>query len=255
MSERMYPTLSNSELEKIVPTLVTESCSTEPGSSFADSVAYAKCEDEVDSDRLKEFCDELTEACEKRFPRGTKANSKDSENFEGIWSSQLHKLLVCWPPQVLDDPGFWRYVSLAIFRFIAQRENLSEDNIRTYMNGKSSTECVPLRMFLRGQAVAVPGLEGDDLTSAIPKGTDFWRSHIIRVQTGAYPAVARPFAIIQRDHRMKTNPVRDFAKRLNRVNVNVVLAVYEEPDGDALIEEIRSEHDLAQVAGANTKGA
>ena len=75
MSERMYPTLSNSELEKIVPTLLAESRSKGPVSSFADSVAYARCEDEVDSDRLKELCADLTKACEKRFPRSEKANS------------------------------------------------------------------------------------------------------------------------------------------------------------------------------------
>ena len=48
----------------------------------------------------------------------------------------------------------------------------------TYVDG--GKECVPFRMFLRAQAIR----QEDDysLAGALPKATDFWRSHVIRVQ-------------------------------------------------------------------------
>jgi hypothetical protein len=97
---------------------------------------------------------------------------------------------------------------------------------------------VILRTFLRGQIALEHGQY--DLAWAIPKGTDFWRSHIIRVRTGAVPAVSRAFVREQLADRMPSGPLRAYARRLNRLRTNVVLEVFDDDDAESLCRELRT---------------
>lgn len=107
----------------------------------------------------------------------------------------------------------------------------------TYVDG--GRECVPFRMYLRGQAIR----SGDDysLAGAIPKSTDFWRSHIVRVKTGTAPPLARAFAQLQAEERMVSDDVRPFAKKVNRLWTNIVFNVWDEPESDALLRQLYEE--------------
>ena len=152
----------------------------------------------------------------------------------------------------LDDPGFWRYVSLAqMWNFVVWREpafkpkqaSLDEpappkSNYEQYVDGRNYFNCVATRMYLRVKCLG--GLEYGDLAWAVAKGTDFWRSHILRVKAGEHPFFVRAMVRRQMDPatRLDTDPLREFAKQLNRSLVNVVPAMLDEDAADAMVDEL-----------------
>lgn len=163
------------------------------------------------------------------------------EEIEGQHSGRVHSALDGLAIEALDDPGFWRYLSLRYFwDFIGVREAgpIARGNVMPYVDG--GRECVPFRMYLRAQAIRV----GDDydLAGVLPKAADFWRSHIIRVRTGAAPALARSFVKFQAREQMPSTTVRPFAKRINRLWSNIVFDIWSEDECTELLEELYSEH-------------
>ena len=162
------------------------------------------------------------------------------EQLEGHLAGGVHRTLRDLPVETLDDPGFWRYLSLVDFWwFIAIREApaIKRGNVMTYVDG--GKECVPFRMFVRAQAVR----EGDDyeLAGALPKAADFWRSHILRVKTGTSPSLARAFARLQVKKSMVSDDVRPFAKRINRLWTNIVFHDWTDEEADRLLAELYDE--------------
>ena len=152
-------------------------------------------------------------------------------------------------PTVLDDPGFWRYMCLAhVWNFAAWREPnafaakrsaegvpATPASLKSYVDGNRPHECVPVRMYLRVKALG--GLEHADLASAVRQGTDFWRSHILRVKVGEYPPLVR--AMVRRqaneETRLLTDDLREFAKDLNRTLTNVVPVLLDEDAAEELV--------------------
>jgi hypothetical protein len=168
------------------------------------------------------------------------ADLKDKEPFEGEVALAVYSFLEEIPTEVLDEPGFWRYLALSRFWwYIAWREAepIANGNAATYTDARRNTEQIPLRLYLRAKAVAEsePGLVKD-----LNRSTDFWRSHVIRVRTGSAPRIAAAFARMQSgDQRLNTTPLRAYARRLNRTWTNVHLGLYDETRATALIEELR----------------
>ena len=170
------------------------------------------------------------------------ATDATKEQREAEAAPLLHGALGTVDVEVLDDPGFWRYLSLDLFwGFIHWREAkaFARGNCLKYVDGRSSNECVLTRMYLR--AAAVGGLPFAEYASLLPKATDFWRSHVVRVRTGTAPALVRAFVDTQRHQRLSTDPLRQFAKALNRTWSNVVLSIYDDDEARALVERIRRE--------------
>lgn len=171
------------------------------------------------------------------------ALTSDKEPFEGELAVAVFAVLDQLPVEVLDDPGFWRYLAMSRFWwFISWREfeSLSSGTLSTYIDGRRNTESIPLRLYLRAKAVA----ESTDphIAAGLKKCTDFWRSHVTRVRTGSAPHLAAAFAEMQRDSKLRlpTDELRQFARRLNRLWSNVQLAMYDEREARAVIEELRS---------------
>lgn len=166
----------------------------------------------------------------------------DRDRFEGSASGRLHALVSDLPIAVLDDPGFWAYLTLVHFwGFVTWREAsafASNDPGRylRYIDGRSTTECVLTRMALRARICAI----GADcsLASAIPFGADFWRSHVLRVAVSGAPAIARAYARQQAENRMATEELREFARTLNRVTTNIVPQLLDDDDALALVNEL-----------------
>ena len=230
-----YPTLSQESIEPIVTQLLDH----EPidftahvkwvGEGAELSLGLLEALGETVRGQIEEFLDE------DRPPKG--------DEYEGQTAPLVHLALRDVPLTILDDPGFWRYVSLVhLWPLIRWREPkpFEKNDVAAYsvyINGRKNAECVPLRMFLRAQIA----LEGDDdysLSSAVPEATDFWRSHIIRVRTGSSPTLAKAFVTLQRDHRMTTNPLRAYAKKVNRVSSNVLLHLYDEAEATELLTDL-----------------
>lgn len=166
----------------------------------------------------------------------------DRDRFEGKAAVELAEVLQAIPPEVLDDRGFWRYLALRYFwDFIAWREEgaFARGNHLKYVNAGTNTESILPRMFVRARAVA----EDPELAGGIPKGTDFWRSHVIRVRTGSAPSVARAFVAKQARHRLQTSALRETARRLNRSWANLVLHLYDNGEASVLIDSIWSDEE------------
>lgn len=170
------------------------------------------------------------------------AEVKDRDWLEGHLAGILYQALHPIPVSILDDPRFWRYLSLRYFwNFIEWREAgaFGRGNHMKYIDGENSAECVLTRMYLRVQALG--GMEYAHLAEVLPKSTDFWRSHVLRTRTATAPAVTRALVKMQRDRRLSTPDIRALAKALNRTWTNVVLNLYSEEEAQKLIEELRSD--------------
>lgn len=163
---------------------------------------------------------------------------KDKEPFEGRLAADIFHHIDAFPLAVKDDPGFWRYLAVKYFWwFTAWREAgpIANGNAATYVDAKRNTEQIPLRLYLRAKAVG-----GDShLCQGIPQSADFWRSHVIRVRTGSSVSLATAFAASQETERMSTNPLRSYARRLNRQWTNVLLGMYDDREAKSLIQELR----------------
>jgi hypothetical protein len=165
----------------------------------------------------------------------------DDDQFEGAMAAELHPALRALDVQTLDDPGFWAYLASGPFWFFVKwREDPAKRKVETYhkyLDGRANDSCVPLRMFLRAQAVEQ---DGDySLASGIERGVDFWRSHVLRVKTGGKKELARAVARQQLEQRMTVGPVREYAKRVNRRWSNQVLYILDEDECRALAQDER----------------
>ena len=164
------------------------------------------------------------------------------DKVEGRAASHLYAALENVPIEVLDDRGFWRFLSFAYFwDFIEWREHnpFLKGNYMKYLDGEDSTESVLTRMYLR--VAAIGGSEYAELASAVERGVDVWRSHILRVRTGTSPALTRALVRFQERNQLKRDDMRELAKRLNRTWTNVVLNIYNDSEAEALIAELSSD--------------
>ena len=187
----------------------------------------------------------------KKIVRLVDDKAKDRDRIEGKAAVLLYDGLAGVPVDALDDPGFWRYLSvgLAFWGFIAWREHRAlqkGDNFLKYVDGKKATECVLPRMYMRVLALGArddPKGQFRELATALPAATDFWRSHVVRVQTAASPAVVRAFARMQKERRLNTDDLREFAKDISKIRSTVVLSIYNDEEADLFIRDLRAKFD------------
>ena len=229
-----YPTLSVGHVEEIVSGLVNGS------NPSCDAAAMWRGDGEtIDFDVLDAILERLRLDLESL---GTDPSlTADKEPFEGRVAVAIYPFLDALPIEVLDDPGFWRYLSVSRFwGFVQWREAaaISRGNVGTYTDGRRNTEQIPLRLYLRTKAVAATGELA--LAMDLQKCTDFWRSHVIRVRTASAPALAAAFAEMQNgEDRLPTAKLRPYARRLNRTWTNVQLGLYDPDRAKAMIAELR----------------
>lgn len=234
-----YPTIQRTKADELARRL---SAGENPAISTA--ISWVGTGEDVDLDPLNEATKMMQERCGELMGADPDVSP---EELEGLLVGDLHLALRDMPIEALDDPGFWRFVSLdKMWWFISMRESqpISRGNHLTYIDGLKPSECVPLRMFLRAQAVQ----DGDDysLAASMKRAADFWRSHIIRVRTGAAPPLARSFTRLQKDVRMPTAELRPFARRVNRLWTNVVMERLDDSEADEVMRslyELRAELD------------
>lgn len=181
----------------------------------------------------------IEKAAEEITQQASEWTDRDRDRFEGKAAMRLLDALDQVSTEALDDRGFWRFLCLRYFwDFIAWREEgpFSKGHYLKYVDAVTNTESILPRMYLRARAVG--GSLYAALAASIPMGTDFWRSHVLRVRTGAAPPVTRAFAAKQSEARLMTTPLRQAARRLNRTWTNVVLHLYDDIEASRLIETI-----------------
>ena len=222
-----YPTLALSTVVQLTTRLVGGQ---DP--PIDPHVEWAGHGDEVNLALIAETAAEIT-----RDAREWTDNDRD--RFEGKAAVQLLAALADVPAPVMDDRGFWRFLSVRYFwEFIAWREEdpfLRGNHLR-YVDAATNTESVLTRMYLRARAIG--GGEHAELAEAVAQGTDFWRSHVLRVRTGSVPTVTRAFVKRQAEERLVTHSLRQAARRLNRTWANVVLHIYDDEEASRLLDTI-----------------
>lgn len=200
----------------------------------------SRSESALDLSKLEKASSDIQEkvAALQKIPR----KSINLDKLEGEICGIVHRSLKDVPTEILDDPGFWRFLSVRYFSdFILFREQtaLKAGNIAKYFLAENSTESIPLRLYIRAQAV-MDDKGGYALAEAVPEGTDFWRSHIIRVRTGRARALAQSFAQLQSTKRMNTDLLRKVARGMNRRWSNVLFFDYDRKEATRLINEVKS---------------
>jgi hypothetical protein len=190
--------------------------------------------DEIDLSGVESCIDAIRHELDVR--RAGDGGGLDDDQFEGAMAARLHRQLLGIDQAVLDDPGFWAYLATGPLWFFTrwreEPEKRKTETYRVYVDGRKNDACVPLRMFLRAQAVRDGGDYG--LVDDMERGTDFWRSHVLRVKTGSKPELARAVVQEQVTNRMTVNPVREYAKRINRRWSNQVIHLLDEADCKAI---------------------
>ncbi len=234
-----YPTVSLSELEMLSGLLLAGKPIDLPN-----SVKWTGQGAEIELAEVSATCRQITSDLID-FRESDDARLRDL--FEGKSAGPLHATLKDLPLAVLDDPGFWRYVGVAhLWDLIVWRESKTFEKdwakYRIYIDGRKHAECVPLRMFLRGQ-ISLDSNGGYRASSEVPEGTDLWRSHIVRVRTSYIPPLARGLVDQVATHKIATDPLRAYARRINRVRSNVTLQLYTEDEIVKLLDEQRVEQD------------
>jgi hypothetical protein len=196
----------------------------------------------LDLDALEALGDEVPQTISE-FEAETEGEP-DKDALEGRLAIDLYSALD--PARVsfeaLDDPAFWRYVGLRhLWPFVRWREPaLQRDNdwtkIAPYVDGLRSSECVALRMFVRASIAREAG--SIELSSAVPRATDFWRSHLVRVGTGSVPPLARALIESQARDRLAADRIRATARRVNRTRTNVLMHQYEASEADEFVKAV-----------------
>lgn len=173
-------------------------------------------------------------------PKTASAKDKEREQYEAELCSKTHLALKDLPYEILDDPRFWQYLAVnyfSVFTIWREAGALGRGNILTYFKA-TPYYGIPLRLYLRGQAV-FEATGSYDLAAAIPKATDFWRSHILKVETGRARQIGTAFAETHRDKRIMTEQLRDLAKIINKMWANVYLYEYDSKNSKTFLKESR----------------
>lgn len=249
-----YPQLNEKDIKEFCDLIVTDPSNGRGSSAraFCRSKASSSRAPGSNNDQIPNLSalDVLAKQIELHLgdSKNAGAGAKVREKYESEICGEVHQAIKDLPYEILDDPKFWQYLAVQFFsELIMWRESdaLKNGNLLSYFRA-TGVECIPLRLFLRGQVV-FEAAGKYDLASAIPAGTDFWRSHILRVKTGKDRNVARVFVEMQRDKRLLTIQLRSLARLINRMRTNVFLSEYDVAKGKSIIDELRklSESDKA----------
>ena len=174
----------------------------------------------------------------------TKSAKLKKDEIEGALSVLLFSHLKDLPPQVLTDPGLWRYLGTwCLFDFIAWRDG-EKCKLESFGAGSKTPTwaCAPLRMFVRAKICAEGNAEDWESLCRVA-GTDLWRSHILRVKTGNSPLVAKELVRAWQQGEVNTASVREVAKGLKRVRSNIVFEFLDDKQSRSIVgSEISKAH-------------
>lgn len=178
---------------------------------------------------------------------------KALEPVEARHCGAVFEVLDELPDRALGDPQFWSFLAIRHFwRFVAVRQysawlavqgeprdpdepESERQKLERYLIGKDHYQ-IPLRMYLRAQAVGI----GDDfgLTEIPGGGTDFWRSQILGVRTSQYPAVARTVVRAQSEMNLDIEQQRPPGRRVNRLRANIEFFHYDDQEAKPIIDDL-----------------
>lgn len=237
-----YPRMTRSDVRDFVDTVVRPGATADTVEAFFVRNEFAPVSPE--EKRIVELVRSMVLACGV----GTDVRT---EPIEAEYSGEVHTLLDTWPDEAIGDERFWTYLSARFFwEFVKIRQasawsaavgepsNLSlpdseKQKLERYFVGRDHYQ-LPLRMYLRGQAIR----DGRDYSLALVEGTDFWRSQILGVRTSAYPPLARSVVTAQKMVGLNVKEQRPPGTQVNRLRANIEFARLDEAECDALVKPI-----------------
>ena len=188
--------------------------------------------------------DKICAAIEGSVP--AKPRGMDADRLEGKWALGLYEAFLPLGPKILNDLGFWRYVAceklpkFVIWRDGSEKNGASKEGFGGGASASGFQDCVPYRMFRRGQIAALAQFKKMTPEQiANIEGTDLWRSHVLRIRLGNAPTAAAVFlqaADKRRNGEVSlTDLVREAAKLVQRLSTNIVFAYLDDTQAAALI--------------------
>lgn len=232
-----YPRLSHSDVKEFIETVVR------PGATDA-SVTRFLAGKNVDESKHKNA--QLSGAVERLLADCGTLRDKDLEPIEARHCGPVYKAIEeKFGDQELGDVQFWSFLAVRYFwKFVSYRqaaawssargeaadpgsEETERAKLERYLLGKDHYQ-IPLRMYLRAQAVRVD--DDFSLTEIRGGGTDFWRSQVLGVRTSMFPPLARAVARQQDAMELNIDQQRPAGRRVNRLRVNVEFVLHNDVD-------------------------
>jgi hypothetical protein len=199
--------------------------------------------------------------------RNRQATDAERNRFEAEMAGPFFLAFNDLPVEVVGDPDFWRYLGLGPLRWYTLVCDLEWDKEGNPGLPESSKEVTTpstlrehpvLRTFLRGQMCFDATDQTDPFRAALVLGDaasktasgfadrDAFKSHLIRVQLGSTPELARAFLNTAADPYMPSTDIRKFIKYFRRSRTTRSLELLTPEQSVTLARELRSTFDAAQ---------
>ena len=204
-------------------------------------VSFRGAGPELDLDPIKNLGKELY-GIKAKYPESVGLRDPAGGHFESEACSCVHRDLPR-DPQVLSDPEFWLWLSIAQFWAIVDWRHGGESGHSAPANFGigSLSENLFYRMWLRADIGYEP--ERDDAYALAKRGDqDFWRSHLFRQGYGRSRNLAQALIRFQfpdacpGDPTLKIREIRELAKRLRRLDPNLIFDYLDAGDTFQLIK-------------------
>ena len=171
--------------------------------------------------------------------------------FEGLAAAGIHKQLAL-PPRVAGDPGFWRWLTFSHDGDFASLVNWRygsgdppRDARAGYFVGHVKDSLYGY-LWLRANAVFDP--ECPDPYELCGRGdVDIWKSHVVRVDSGSVPAMARAFVRTVHPepgvHKLSREEYRALAIELTRRNASMLFELFDDDEALEFVYGVWRERD------------
>lgn len=176
-----------------------------------------------------------------RYPQRLRRRDPAGGAFEGEACPEMHRGLP-FDPRMLADYEWWTWLGVFHFRELVDWRHGSETTgaAPTNFGIGNGSENFLYRMWLRADAGYDPR-RTDPYELARRGDQDFWRSHVFRQGYGRCRALVRALVLYQfpdgssGNPTLKTNEIRELAKRLRRMHPNVVFECLSDEDACVLV--------------------
>lgn len=211
------------------------------GEGIKDDAVEDRGEGEVFDERIIEEIKRKFNEIKQKYPSSLRARDPAGGDFEAEACVILHKLL----PRdftMLSDSGFWSWLAIICLREFVEWRHGGENKRAAIANfgiGNRS-ENLFYRMWLRADIGYDSTLE--DPYMLVRQGDqDFWRSHILRQSYGKRRQFIRAlikyqFLTDSGKPRLTIEEIRELAKRLRRLQFNLLLEALNEQESLEMID-------------------
>lgn len=192
---------------------------------------------EFDRSSIVRLTEEMM-ALKSRYPESLRQRDPKGGDFEAEASPIVHETLGL-AMQISGDLDYWVYLAVIEFHELVEWRHAQHSALNNYGIGNRQ-ENLFFRMWMRAE-IGFNATDRDQYALARKGTQDFWRSHILRVRYGNCRKMARALISFQYpeddgEARLITDAIRELAKRLRRLYVNLEFAFLDEEKASALLE-------------------